>query len=72
VLVNCVAPGYVDTEMTRKNNPEKVLEKIRKTIPMQRLCEPREVAELVVFLSSDKNTYITGQTIAIDGGYLCI
>jgi len=72
VLVNCVAPGYVNTEMTRQNNPKKVLEKIKKTIPMQRLCEPCEIAELVAFLCSDKNTYITGQTIAIDGGYLCI
>ncbi len=72
VLVNCVAPGYVNTEMTKANNTKKELEKIKNTIPMQRLCAPVEVAELVSFLCSDKNTYITGQTIAIDGGYLCV
>lgn len=72
VLVNCVAPGYVNTEMTKENNTKKELERIKKTIPVQRLCEPSEVAELVSFLCSDKNTYITGQVIAIDGGYLCV
>lgn len=72
ILVNCVAPGYVNTELTRKNNTQKELERIKKTIPLQRLCEPYEVAELVLFLCSDKNTYITGQVIAIDGGYLCL
>jgi 3-oxoacyl-[acyl-carrier protein] reductase len=72
VLVNCVAPGYVNTELTRKNNPLKELEKIKKSIPLQRLAEPNEIAELVCYLCSDKNTYITGQTIAIDGGYLCV
>ena len=72
VLVNCVAPGYVNTELTRKNNTQKELKKIKRSIPLQRLAEPDEIAELVVFLCSDKNTYITGQTIAIDGGYLCV
>lgn len=72
VLVNCVAPGYVNTELTRKNNSAKELKKIKNTIPLRRLGEPAEVAELVSFLCSDKNTYITGQTIAIDGGYLCV
>ncbi|MFA5276454.1 MAG: SDR family oxidoreductase [Candidatus Omnitrophota bacterium] len=72
ILVNAVAPGYVNTELTRKNNTPQELEKIKKSIPLQRLAEPGEIAELVSFLCSDKNTYITGQTIAIDGGYLCL
>jgi 3-oxoacyl-[acyl-carrier protein] reductase len=72
VLVNCVAPGYVNTKLTRKNNTSKELIKIKKSIPLQRLAKPDEIAELVLFLCSDKNTYITGQTIAIDGGYLCV
>ena len=72
VLVNCVAPGYVNTELTRKNNPPKELKKIKNTIPLRCLGEPFEIAELVSFLCSNKNTYITGQTIAIDGGYLCV
>lgn len=72
VLVNCVAPGYINTEMTKANNTKKELEKIKNAIPLRRLGEPVEVAELVSFLCSDKNTYITGQVIAIDGGYLCV
>ncbi len=72
ILVNCVAPGYVNTELTLKNNPQKELRKIKESIPLGRLAEPVEVAELVSFLCSDRNTYITGQTIAIDGGYLCV
>ncbi|MDD5691144.1 MAG: SDR family NAD(P)-dependent oxidoreductase [Candidatus Omnitrophica bacterium] len=72
ILVNAVAPGYVNTELTRKNNTLKELNKIKKSIPLQRLAEPGEIAELISFLCSDKNTYITGQTVAIDGGYLCL
>lgn len=72
ILVNCVAPGYVDTELTKKNNSPAELSKIKRSIPLQRLCEPSEIAEVVLFLSSDKNSYITGQTITVDGGYLCI
>ncbi len=72
ILVNCVAPGYVMTELTRQNNTEEELETIRKTIPLGRLAEPHEIAELVAFLCSDKNSYITGQTIVADGGYTCM
>jgi 3-oxoacyl-[acyl-carrier protein] reductase len=71
ILVNAVAPGYVNSSMTKKNNSPADLVLIRKSIPMQRLAEAGEIAELVAFLVSDKNTYITGQTIAIDGGYTC-
>jgi len=72
ILVNCVAPGYVNTELTHKNNSKSEIEKIKKSIPLGRLCQPQEVAELTAFLCSKKNTYITGQVIAIDGGYLCL
>lgn len=72
ILVNCVAPGYVNTEMTRKNNSLPQLGKIRSAIPLKRLCEPVEIAEVVLFLASEKNSYITGQTIIVDGGYACI
>jgi len=72
ILVNCVAPGYVNTELTNKNNSKSEIEKIKKSIPLGRLCQPQEVAELTAFLCSKKNTYITGQVIAIDGGYLCL
>jgi 3-oxoacyl-[acyl-carrier protein] reductase len=71
ILVNAVAPGYVNTELTLQNNTEQDLQSIRKTIPMQRLAEPEEIARLVAFLCSERNTYLTGQCLVIDGGYTC-
>lgn len=71
VLVNAVAPGYVDTELTRQNNTEEALRAIARTIPVGRLAEPGEIAELVVYLCSARNSYITGQTIFADGGFTC-
>ena len=70
ILVNSVCPGYVATELTKQNVPEADAEKIKKLIPLGRFAEPEEIAEVVFFLASDKNTYITGQKIAIDGGYV--
>ncbi len=72
ILVNTVAPGYVNTELTRQNNTERELQNIRKMIPILRLAEPEEIACLVAFLCSEKNTYLTGQCLIIDGGYTCL
>lgn len=71
VLVNAVCPGYVETALTRENNSPADLEQIRATIPLRRLAQPAEIARLVAFLCSDDNTYITGQILAIDGGFTC-
>jgi NAD(P)-dependent dehydrogenase (short-subunit alcohol dehydrogenase family) len=71
ILVNALAPGYVNTDLTKKNNTSAELEAIAMQIPLGRLAEPSEIAECVAFLCSPKNSYITGQVIAIDGGYLC-
>ncbi len=72
ILVNAVAPGYTNTDLTVRNNSPAELEAIRTQIPLGRLAEPREIAELVWFLSSPSNTYITGQTVFIDGGYISV
>jgi 3-oxoacyl-[acyl-carrier protein] reductase len=72
VLVNAVAPGYVLTDLTRQNNSPEEIEKIAQTIPMKRLAAPEEIATLVAFLCSEKNTYMTAQTLIVDGGYSCI
>ncbi len=71
ILINSVAPGYVNTELTKQNNTLSEINKISSLIPLKRLAEPDEIANLVYFLSSEQNTYITGQTITIDGGYVC-
>ncbi len=70
ILVNSIAPGYVNTDMIQQYNSKKELEKIKEVIPLKRFAEPDEIAELVKFLSSEKNSYITGQIIPIDGGYV--
>ena len=67
INVNVVAPGYINTDMT-KVLPDKVKEEVLKTIPMKKIGEPKEIANLVLFLSSDLSNYITGQVINVDGG----
>ena len=71
IMVNAVAPGYINTELTKKNNAPEALERIAGEIPLGRLGEPAEIAECVAFLCSPKNSYMTGQVIVLDGGYLC-
>ncbi|MCK9373407.1 MAG: SDR family oxidoreductase [Sulfuricurvum sp.] len=70
ILVNSVCPGYVNTELTQKNVPQEEQTKIKATIPLGRFAEPDEIARTVAFLISRNNSYITGQTIIIDGGFL--
>ena len=67
VRVNAVAPGFIRTPMTERV-PAKIIESIVARVPLGRMGEPAEVAELVSFLAGDRSAYITGQTIRIDGG----
>jgi len=71
VLVNALAPGYVDTELTRQNNTQAMLAAIEATIPLRRLARAEELAEVAAFLVSEENTYLTGQVILVDGGFTC-
>lgn len=67
ILVNAVAPGFIDTDMTT-NLPENIKENIKNSIALKKLGAPSDVAKLVAFLASDNSNYITGQVINIDGG----
>ncbi len=67
VRVNAVAPGFIETDMV-KTIPENKMQEAVKTIPMQRLGKPDEVAKVVTFLLSEESAYITGQVLPIDGG----
>ncbi|MCH7474279.1 MAG: 3-oxoacyl-[acyl-carrier-protein] reductase [Gemmatimonadetes bacterium] len=67
VLVNAVAPGFIDTDMTRAL-PEAARETLRKLIPLGRLGAAEDVANAVLFLSSDLASYMTGQVVVVDGG----
>lgn len=69
VLVNAISPGYTATELTERNNSEMELREIASRIPMLRLAKPQEIAEVVSWLVSERNSYITGQCITVDGGY---
>lgn len=69
ILVNTVCPGFTLTELTRKNNTPEEIAEISKDIPMGRMAEPEEMAEVVYFLCSEQNTYLTGQKITVDGGF---
>jgi NAD(P)-dependent dehydrogenase (short-subunit alcohol dehydrogenase family) len=72
VLANCVAPGFVLTDLTYQNNDAKQLQALAERIPVGRLAEPEEIALCISWLVSAENSYITGQSIAIDGGFLCV
>lgn len=69
ILINTVCPGFTLTELTRKNNTEKEIEEISEFIPIGRMAKPEEQAKVVCFLVGEDNTYVTGQQIAVDGGY---
>jgi 3-oxoacyl-[acyl-carrier protein] reductase len=67
ITANVVAPGYVETELTGSLS-EEIKDQIRDQVPAGRFAEPEEVAEVVAFLAGEGAGYITGQTVAVDGG----
>lgn len=69
VRCNSIAPGFIETEMTAKLD-EKTVDEWRKAIPLKRGGSPEDVAQACVFLASDMSSYITGQTLNVDGGML--
>lgn len=69
ILANCVSPGFVDTDLTKKILGEAGVSELLTKVPMGRLAYPEEIAELVLWLSSEQNTFLTAQNISIDGGF---
>lgn len=71
ITVNTVSPGFIDTDMT-KSLPEEQRQNLLQRIPMQRMGEVEDIASAVVFLASDGASYITGQTLHVNGGMYMI
>jgi 3-oxoacyl-[acyl-carrier protein] reductase len=70
VLVNSVSPGFTRTELTEATLGQEGMRGMEKLIPLGRLAEPVDISNVVIFLCSDLNTYISGQDIVVDGGFL--
>jgi len=71
ILANVLAPGFVNTELTLQNNSQSSIDQLLERVPLGRLAEPAEVALAAKFLLSPSNTYVSGQVLAIDGGWSC-
>lgn len=69
VLANCVAPGFIDTELTRRVLGDDGIAELVQKVPAGRLGKPQDVANLIAWLVSRENAYVSGQNILIDGGF---
>lgn len=69
ILVNTVSPGFVLTDLTKKNISNTEMNNLKSQIPIQRMAETTDISSVVVFLLSDLNMYLTGQNIIVDGGF---
>jgi 3-oxoacyl-[acyl-carrier protein] reductase len=67
ILVNAIAPGFIETDMTQKLNDD-VRNQMQTQIPLQRFGSPEDIANVALFLASEQSAYITGQVISVDGG----
>lgn len=70
ILANCVSPGFIDTELTRNVLGDQGMADLASRIPMRRLGQSGEVASLVAWLCGPENTYVSGQNLVIDGGFV--
>ena len=70
VLVNSVSPGFVLTELTKRILSEEEMKQLASQVPIGRFAEPEEISRVVLFLASSLNSYLTGQNIVVDGGFV--
>lgn len=68
IRVNAIAPGLTETEMMRGSTPDEILEATLGRVSLRRVAEPSEIASAALFLASDLSSYVTGQTLSVDGG----
>ena len=71
ILVNCVAPGLMDTDLMRNLPPERIAA-LTEQIPLKHLADPEEIAKAIAFLASDDNSYATGATFDVNGGWVML
>ena len=69
ILVNALSPGFVNTEITKKNLSKTEIKKLERNIPLNRFANTDEITNYAIFLSSKLNTYMNGQNIIVDGGF---
>lgn len=69
IKVNALAPGFVETSLTRRNNSAETIAQMQKAIPLGHLATVEDIAKIAYFLASEENSYINGQIIIADGGY---
>jgi 3-oxoacyl-[acyl-carrier protein] reductase len=72
ILVNALSPGFVNTELTKKNLSKTEIKKLERNIPLNRFANTDEITNYAIFLSSKLNTYMNGQNIIVDGGFSVI
>lgn len=70
ILANCVSPGFIDTELTRSILGKTGISELVSRVPIKRLGNVEEIAEFVCWLAGAENSYISGQNVAIDGGFV--
>ena len=69
ILANCVAPGFIETDLMLNVTTQEDRERLAQSVPVGRLGNPDEIGRFIAWLCSDENTYISGQTLVIDGGF---
>ena len=69
ILVNTLSPGFVMTDLTRKNLSLTEMEQLAGQVPAKRLAEVKDISNVAIFLLSEQNSYLTGQNIVVDGGF---
>jgi 3-oxoacyl-[acyl-carrier protein] reductase len=72
ILINAVGPGVTQTELTKNVLGESKMNEIARNVPIGRLATVEDVSKVVLFMSSEHNSYMVGQNIIVDGGYTCV